>query len=174
MAINKKDADLVKSMLSPGEKVALTVRQRKFGPGGTLIAPTSVIVTDKRIIIVNRTALGIKKDYENIIYSRVTSVRLEHGIMSSSVFVRVEGYDTDKGLLAGSGKQEGEIEGLRNDEAKFLVEFINNKITEANTTGEDVHEIEKPKKDAHIFCRKCGAPLELDSKFCSKCGAKVK
>lgn len=171
MAIEQEDASLVKSMLIPGETIAMTVRQRKFMPGGSVITPTSVVVTDRRLIIVNRAAMGIRKDFESIAYNRITSVRIEHGLVSSTVFVRVEGYDTDRGLLNGSGKQEGEIDTLKNKEARELADYINARIAEQET-DEDRQggsSSQAPSK----FCEKCGARLDPGAKFCGSCGAKV-
>ncbi len=56
-----------------------------------------MIVTNKRIIIINRATLGIRKDFETIPFTQITSVRLEKGIISSSVFVRVMGFDRTRG-----------------------------------------------------------------------------
>src|SRR5271169_2472068 len=105
MNVDPNDLKAVQKILWPGEHVEGTVMQRRVGPGGSVTVPTSVIATDKRIIIVNRATLGLRHDYEVIPYSTISSVRLEHGIISSSVFIRVNGYDTDKGLLK-NGKQE--------------------------------------------------------------------
>lgn len=127
MAVNPEEAALVKDLLEPGEEVELTVRQRRVGPGGSLVTPSSVVATNKKIILVNRATLGLRKDYEVIPYLRVTSVRLEKGVISSSVFIRVEGYDRDKGLLK-NGKEEGEIDGMNNRDAKALCELVNEKL----------------------------------------------
>ncbi len=129
MAIEQEDVNLVKNSLWPDEVVELTARQRRVGPGGSVITPTSVIATNKRLLIVNKEVLGLRKDIESINYSQITSVRFEKGIISSSVFVRVEGYDTDTGFLKGTGKQEGEIDGLNNTDAAELADCIEKKIS---------------------------------------------
>lgn len=170
MSINQKDVALVKEMLLPGEKVGCTVRQRKYAPGGSLITPTSLIATNERIIIINRENLGIRKDYEIIAYDKVTSVRVEHGVINSTIFVRIAGYDTDKGLLAGTNKQEGEIAGLKHKDAQDLIEYLNARVAEAN----GITAAEKTQQGgAARFCSKCGTPVSLGAKFCSKCGAKL-
>jgi hypothetical protein len=169
MAVDPEDANLVKKLLFDGEGVELTVKQRRVGPGGSVITPTSVVATNMRIIIVNRATLGIRKDYEAIPYKQIASVRLENGIISSSVFIRVQGYDTDKGLLK-NGRQEGEIDGLRNKDAVALSSFISKKISP--TVG-DAGKDPDSGTGGHRYCTNCGAEYEEGTKFCSRCGAKL-
>ncbi len=168
MAIDPEDLKLVKSMLFPGEDVAMTVRQRKFLSGGSIINPTSVIVTDRRIIIINRMSAGLRKDYEVIAYGRITSVRMEKGFVSSNVFVRVEGYDTDVGLLHGSGKEEGEIDGLTHNAAQQLVDYLNKKVAGSGAGNSGTAAPQGKTR----FCSSCGAKIPADAKFCNSCGAK--
>ncbi|MDE1865900.1 MAG: PH domain-containing protein [Candidatus Micrarchaeota archaeon] len=170
MNVDPGDASLVKDILWQGEQIKGTFKQRRIGPGGSVTVPTSVIVTDNRIIIVNRATLGFRKDYEVIPYAKITSVRLEAGIISSSVFVRVEGYDRDTGLLK-NGKEEGEIDGLHNKDARELADFVNAKL------GEELPNQQGTYLDSnvggYVFCSKCGTKNTASSKFCTKCGAKL-
>jgi hypothetical protein len=170
MAVNQEDLRLVKSQLWPDEVVEITVRQRRVGPGGSVITPTSVVGTDKRVIIINKTSMGIRKDFEIIPYDEIASVRFEHGVISSSVFIRVRGFDTDRGLLE-SGRQEGEIDGLNNKDAAVLSDFLNRKISDeasAKTTLSDDR-----KGGLYVYCSNCGARMSASAKFCSKCGNKL-
>lgn len=169
MAVDKNDVKAVEKLLSENEVVDLTVKQRRVGPGGSVITPTSVVATNMRIIIVNRATLGIRKDYEAIMYKQIASVRLEHGIISSTVFIRVQGYDMDKGLLK-RGKEEGEIDGLRNKDAVALSNYINKRLS-----GNIESAVNAPDNQtgAYIYCANCGTQCKTDAKFCSKCGAKL-
>lgn len=171
MAVDQDDVNAVKNILWSDETVGVTVRQRRIGPGGAITTPTSVIATDKRIIILNRASLGIRQDYEVIPYKQIASVRLEHGIISSSVFIRVQGYDKDQGLLK-NGKEEGEIDGLNNAEAQALSDFINRKLEDSGDGGS---EPEGSNSDAGAFtyCAKCGTKNLSSAKYCSKCGARL-
>ncbi|MDE1874179.1 MAG: PH domain-containing protein [Candidatus Micrarchaeota archaeon] len=168
MAVNDEDVKAAKSILWPDEKVEVTVRQRRIGPGGSATAPTSVLATDKRIIILNRATLGIRQDYEAIPYRQITSVRLEHGMISSSVFVRVMGYDRDQGLLK-NGKEEGEIDGLSNSDAKTLADYLNRKLEDAEQEPESSNA--DAGSEVAVYCSKCGAKNQPGSKYCSRCGA---
>ena len=174
MGVDQGEVNAAKGILWPNERVDVTVKQR-LNPalGGSVITPTSVIATDKRLIILNRASLRFRTDYEVIPYRQISSVRLEHGIVSSTVFIRVQGYDQDKGLLK-NGKQEGEIDGLQNKEAQELADYINKKLE----AMEDVAEGEVSGQNdsgigAYSYCGKCGAKNPSGSKFCGKCGAKL-
>jgi len=168
MAISAEEMKLVEGILVPGEEPIISVMQRRVGPGGSVTTPTTVVATDKRVIIINRASLGIRKDYEAIPYKQIASVRLEHGIISSSVFIRVEGYDTDKGLLK-NGRQEGEIDGLRNNDAKELSDEINRRILSVTDSGES-----STGGTGSLFCTKCGAKNASGANFCAKCGQPLK
>ncbi len=171
MNVDQDELNAVKDILWQGEQVRGTFRQRAIGPGGSITVPTSVVVTDNRLIIVNRATLGFRKDYEVIPYPKITSVRLERGIMSSTVFIRVEGYDRDKGLLKG-GKEEGEIDGLRNNDAKDLADFVNSKIDQGAEPKQGETDLGSG-SGGYVFCSKCGAKNLGSSKFCTGCGAKL-
>lgn len=167
MAIDQAEVNSIREILWPDEKVLITVRQRRIGPGGSVTVPTSVIATDKRVIIVNKATLGIRKDYESIPYGQITSVRLEHGIISSSVFIRVQGYSRETGLLK-SGKEEGEIDGLNNRDASSLADHINQILDNIAFAG-----VQHPQAAPSLFCTKCGGKNTVGSTFCAKCGTKI-
>ena len=172
MHIDQADAKSVANTLWPGERIVGTVKQRRIGPGGSVTVPSSIVLTDKRVLIVNRATLGIRHDYEVIPYSAITSVRLEQGIISSSVFIRVLGYDTDKGLLK-NGKQEGEIDGLRRNDANELSSYINFKLGQRTAPASE-ERTPDANVGGYIFCRKCGTKNPAGSNFCSGCGAPLK
>ncbi len=177
MAVDLKEAEAVKGLLWPDEVVEETVKQRMLGPGGAVTTPTSVIGTNMRLIIVNRATLGLRKDYEVIPYRQITSVRLEHGIISSSVFIRVQGYDRDKGLLK-NGKEEGEIDGLHSKDANELADYLNKKISQGGAEPQpQARAEEKAQADssigAYVYCSNCGYKDSVGAKFCDNCGAKL-
>jgi hypothetical protein len=174
MNVDATELKLARKILWPDEDVMGTVKQRRIGPGGSVVTPTTVVVTNKRLIIINRASMGLRQDYEVVPYTAIVSVRLEHGIISSTIFIRVQGYDADKGLLS-SGKQEGEIDGLRNKDAVELSDFINKQIEDrldvkAKIEGDVEGNIDTA-PGAYIFCNNCGTKNGASAKFCSKCGA---
>lgn len=171
MDIDQGDVKAVQKILWPGEKVVGTVMQRRVGPGGSVTVPTSVIATDRRIIILNRATLGLRNDYEVIPYNTISSVRLEHGIISSSVFIRVQGYDSERGLLK-NGRQEGEIDGLRNSDALELANLINLKLQGMSKALDPQQGYQDEGVGGYVFCPKCGAKNKSGSNFCINCGTK--
>jgi len=171
MQVDPEELKTVQSLLWQGEQVRGTVKQRKIGPGGSITVPTSVVLTDTRLIIVNRATLGFRKDYEVIPYSKITSVRLEKGLISSTVFIRVLGYDNDQGLLK-NGREEGEIDGLHNEDAKELSDFINEKMGQMDEQGHQETYLDSG-VGGYTFCSKCGTKNLSSSKFCTGCGAKL-
>jgi hypothetical protein len=171
MQVDPDELKTVKDILWQGEQVRGTFRQRMIGPGGSVTVPTSVIVTDSRVIIVNRATLGFRKDYEVIPYSKITSVRLEKGIISSTVFIRVLGYDRDQGLLK-HGREEGEIDGLHNNDAKDLADFLNAKMGDEDQSKPQGAYVDSG-VGGYTFCSKCGTKNLSSSKFCIGCGAKL-
>ena len=161
MGMDKKEVLGVASLLWPDETAEFTVKQKRIGPGGAPFNPTSVVCTDKRIIIINRSTFGMRKDYEMIMYSHVVNVRLERGLFSASVILRIAGGSTGRGFL-GVGKEEGEADGLRFRDAQLLADFINKKVivTETGETG------------PHKYCLFCGAWNPKSAEYCSNCGVK--
>lgn len=172
MAVDNAEVQAAKGVLWPDEKVEVTVTQRRIGPGGSITTPTTVLATDKRIIILNRASFGIRQDYEVIPYKQITSVRLEHGIVSSSVFIRVMGYDRDKGLLK-NGREEGEIDGLRNRDAQDLTDYLSRRL-QRDTSGQAGGNADSGHSGAYVFCTKCGAKNDASANFCGKCGTKLR
>jgi hypothetical protein len=177
MTVKADDIQGVKKILDDGEVVTITATQRRVGPGGALLTPTTIVCTNMRIIIMNRATLGFRNDYESIPYRQITSVRLENGIINGSVFIRVQGYDRDKGLLK-NGREEGEIDGLRLNDARLIADYINKMMGRfgGGMTSGPMDQFKTPAATSDsdtVFCSKCGAPNKKGSAFCSKCGAKI-
>jgi hypothetical protein len=176
MLVDPVEVNIVRKVLWPEETVEGTVKQKRIGFGGDLINPTTIVVTDKRIIIINRATMGFRQDYQVIPYNAITSVRLEHGIRSSSIYVRVQGFSTEQGNER-AGDQEGEIDGLRNNEAEELTDFINKKL-ETRYDAQAEIETETEQKMEHvdsvpgkfIYCTNCGTKNISTAKFCTSCG----
>ncbi|MDE1823350.1 MAG: PH domain-containing protein, partial [Candidatus Micrarchaeota archaeon] len=80
MAVNQGDVERVKGLLTPDEKIIMTASQSRMAPGGNRVVPSFIVATDRRVIMVNRSALGLRGDYESIPYEKITEVRLDKGI----------------------------------------------------------------------------------------------
>lgn len=115
----------IKEMLNPDEKVLLVARQSRIKPGGSLHTPNIIYATDRRIIIRDPYMLGIKENVVDIPYDIVTSVKLERGLLSSTIRFKAPGLmsSTKLGmmdsLIDGEDDQGGIIEAIPKDKAQI-------------------------------------------------------
>ena len=120
----------IKETLNPDEKVLLVARQSRIKPGGSLHTPNIIYATDRRIIIRDPYMLGIKENVVDIPYDIVTSVKLERGLLSSTIRFKAPGLmsSTKLGmmdsLIDGEDDQGGIIEAIPKDKAQDLLEII--------------------------------------------------
>src|SRR5215216_553367 len=120
----------IKEMLNPDEKVLLVARQSRIKPGGSLHTPNIIYATDRRIIIRDPYMLGIKENVVDIPYDIVTSVKLEKGLLSSTIRFKAAGLvsSTKLGMMDsivdGEDDQGGIIEAIPKDKAQDLLEII--------------------------------------------------
>jgi hypothetical protein len=120
----------ITEMLNPDEKVLLVARQSRIKPGGSLHTPNIIYATDRRIIIRDPYMLGIKENVVDIPYDIVTSVKLEKGLLSSTIRFKAAGLvsSTKLGmmdsLIDGEDDQGGIIEAIPKDKAQDLLEII--------------------------------------------------
>ena len=181
----------IRELLGPNEQIEAQATQRRWGPGGDLTTPITLIATDQKLIIINRTRLGMRKDYEIVQYTNIVGTKMIHGFISSSIIIRIRGYK----ITTKSNKDE--IDGFVSGEAKSLVDFINRRIgstpgagsaqsstasapTAASSTApspqpngaENVGVKISPRGDIE-YCPACGARNIAGSKFCSSCGKKM-
>ena len=120
----------ITEMLNPDEKVLLVARQSRIKPGGSLHTPNVIYATDRRLIIRDPYMLGIKENVVDIPYDIVTSVKLEKGLLSSTIRFKAPGLlsSTKLGMMDsmidGEDDQGGIIEAIPKDKAQDLVEII--------------------------------------------------
>jgi hypothetical protein len=117
--------------LDQDEKVRFVAKQSRMRPGGSALAtPNIVFATDKRIIIRNPTMLGMRENIEDIPYDRMTSVKLEKGIFSSTILIRAPGLSEmsrvskNSGLIAWGRGEDGQIDALSKDKGERLFTII--------------------------------------------------
>ena len=127
--------------LDQDEKVRLVAKQSRMRPGGSVLAtPNIVFATDKRIIIRNPTMLGMRENIEDIPYDKMTSVKLEKGIFSSTVLIRAPGLSEmsrvskSSGLIAWGRGEDGQIDALSKDKGERLFTIIREGIGGAKKT----------------------------------------
>jgi Bacterial PH domain len=130
---NRNDLDEVNKineMLNPDEKVLLVATQSKIKPGGSYFTPNTIYATDRRIIIRDPYMLGIKANVVDIPYDIITSLKLEKGLLSSTIRFKAPGLmsSTKLGMMdsiiEGEDDQTGIIEAISKDKAEDLLEII--------------------------------------------------
>lgn len=121
----------IANRLGQDEKVRFVAKQSRMKPGGSALAtPNIVFATDRRIIIRNPTMLGMRENIEDIPYDKMTSVKLEKGIFSSTVLIRVPGLSEmsrvskHSGLIAWGRGEDGQIDALPRDKGERLFTII--------------------------------------------------
>ena len=75
----------ISEMLNADERVLLVAKQSRIKPGGSHFTPNIIYATDRRIIIRDPYMLGIKENVIDIPYDIITSIKLEKGLLSSTI-----------------------------------------------------------------------------------------
>jgi hypothetical protein len=141
----------ISDILNPDEKVLLVAKQSRIKPGGSKLTPNIVYATDKRIIIRDPYMLGMRENIVDIPYDIITSVKLEKGILSSTIRFRAPGLVSSSrlgmidGLIDGEHDQDGKIDAIPKDKAEKLLETIREGMqgpkTKANTNMNQQQQI---------------------------------
>src|SRR5574341_2007411 len=105
---NLNEIKKISEMLNPNEEVLVVACQSRVRPCGSAVTPNIIYATNNRIIIRDPYMLGIKENIVDIPYDVITSVKLDKGLLSSTI--RFEAP-----ALVGS-KQLGMIDGIVNKE----------------------------------------------------------
>ena len=128
----------IANRLDQDEKVRFVAKQSRMKPGGSALAtPNIVFATDKRIIIRNPTMLGMRENIEYIPYDKMTSVKLEKGVFSSTILIRAPGLSEmsrvskHSGLIAWGRGEDGQIDALPKDKGEQLFTVIREGIDRA-------------------------------------------
>jgi Bacterial PH domain/Short C-terminal domain len=130
----------IASRLDQDEKVRFVAKQSRMKPGGSALAtPNIIFATDKRVIIRNPTMLGMRENIEDIPYDKMTSVKLEKGVFSSTILIRAPGLSemsrVSSGLLAWGRGEDGQIDALSKDKGERLFSIIREGIDEAKKSS---------------------------------------
>jgi hypothetical protein len=75
----------VQNILEPDERVLLAFQEA--GLGGKLTGLESIFVTDRRVIKMRPKTLGLRADIMDYRYKDMASVRLNKGMLRSSIFI---------------------------------------------------------------------------------------
>ena len=80
-----QEIKMIHEMLNPNEEVLVVARQSRVRPGGSAVTPNIIYATNKRIIIRDPYMLGIKENIVDIPFDVITSVKLDNGLLSSTI-----------------------------------------------------------------------------------------
>jgi hypothetical protein len=133
----------ISEMLNPNEEVLVVARRIK--PGGSAVTPNIIYATNKRIIIRDPYMMGIKENIVDIPYDVITSVKLEKGLLSSTIRFEAPALIGSKrlgmidGIVSGENDQEGLIEAVPKRKAEDVVQVIRSGIHNASF---DINEIQ--------------------------------
>jgi Bacterial PH domain len=126
----KGEINKITDMLNPDEKILLVARQSRIKPGGSYFTPNTIYATDRRIIIRDPYMLGLKANIIDIPYDIITSLKLEKGLLSSTIRFKAPGLMSSNKLgmmdsiVEGEDDPTGIIEAISKDKAEDLLEII--------------------------------------------------
>jgi Bacterial PH domain/Short C-terminal domain len=136
-----KEINKISEMLNPDEKVLLVARQSKIKPGGSYFTPNTIYATDRRLLIRDPYMLGLKANVVDIPYDIITSLKLEKGVLSSTIRFKAAGLmsSTKLGMMdsiiEGEDDQTGVIEAIPKDKAEDLLEIIRSGMNDARRSA---------------------------------------
>ena len=93
-------------------------------PGGSVFTPNAIIVTDKKVIIRNPSALGMRQKLEYYQYDQIVDVKLERGALSAALEINVPGSFED-----------ARIDAVPKDQAEQILRFMADGVKKAKQAG---------------------------------------
>lgn len=141
------EIEKIEKILNSDEKVLLVARESRLLPGGSALTPNTVIATDKRVIIRDPYMLGLKSELIDIPYDVITSVKLQKGILTSTILFEAPTLVNKSKLglmdenIGGEDDHGAVIEALPKDKAEELLEIIRRRMKH-NSTGEATSSID--------------------------------
>ncbi|MCV0401001.1 MAG: PH domain-containing protein [Nitrosopumilus sp.] len=113
----QSEIERVKQILEVAEIIKTVARQSKVMPGGSLVTPNIIFATDKRLIIRDPTALGLRAGMDSIPYSQINKIHLQKGAFTSEIVVDVGRFEGDnrKKIQAIPKKKASEILAIINE-----------------------------------------------------------
>lgn len=112
----------IKTFLEAAEVIKAVARQSKFMPGGKLITPRTIFATNKRLIIRDPNALGLRADLDSIPYSQINNIKLEKGAFTSEIRIKSGQFEND---------EQGFIPAIPKKKASKILGIINEYIRES-------------------------------------------
>jgi hypothetical protein len=146
---------MTKKEENPDERVLLVARQSRLKPGGSHFTPNIIYATDRRIIIRDPYMLGIKENVVDIPYDIITSIKLEKGLLSSTIRFKAPALmsSTRLGMMdsivdGGEDKDPGGIiEAIPKNKADDLIEIIRSGMQSSGISKSAPSKKQKPSSE---------------------------
>ena len=125
-----QEIEKIKEMLNPNEVVIMVAHQSRILPGGSYITPNTIYATNRRIIMRDPYMLGIKENIIDIPYDVITSVKVEKGLLSSTIRFEAPALVGSRrlgmihGIISGETDNEGVFQAIPKRKAEDLVQVI--------------------------------------------------
>ena len=135
------EIEKVKDFLDPNETVHIVAKQTRRKPGGAvMLAPNSIIVTDRRLIIRNPSMGGLRKSMQDFPYDKIIGIKLQKGIFTSTIDITTSGMGTSSkpnhfGSRWGKG-EDNAIDGIEKNKGDEIVKFVRIKMEEIKNANQ--------------------------------------
>src|ERR671912_791540 len=164
-----EEINKIAEMLNPDEKILLVARQSRIKPGGSHFTPNIIYATDRRIIVRDPYMLGIKENVVDIPYDIITSIKLEKGLLSSTIRFKAPGImsSTKLGMIDsivdGEDDQGGIIEAISKDKAQDLLEMIRSGMHSTTNRKSAPSKNQKPNEllESKEYTRPSNQPMSI-------------
>jgi hypothetical protein len=156
----------IQRILSEGEQILLIAKQSRYAPGGSMITPSSIYVTNLRVIWRNPTMFGLKKNYTDVDFSDISNIRMNSGVFSTEIYLKTRNL-SDEIVLPAIDKQDAEQVNI------IIRKIIRGESSKQQSNREFTHTITKEKEIIiKIRCRYCGNTYEETLDKCPQCGGR--
>ena len=140
--VDEKEAEKIKDRLDEGEVIVMSVRQSRVKPGGAAVVnPSTIFLTDKRVIIRSPTKMGLGEHIEEYFYHQITNIKLEKGMLSAALVFHIPGMTElskmGRGAALWGKNSDGTIDAIPKKVAEKMYNFIREKIEEAKKQKEE-------------------------------------
>jgi hypothetical protein len=172
----------IRDMLLASEQVIFIASQSRVHPGGSLLTPYSIYITNMRMLFKSPKWYGMKADILDINYKDIFTVMLKQGVFSTQLYFRTR-FSNHKVKLPGLDKKTAQrINQLIQQGVRGELPGQNVKPNLAEVTQTPMQEIaiqvaEKLEPDIlaenPASCRYCNCSTILASKFCHQCGMSI-
>ncbi len=154
----------IQRILSEGERILLIAKQSRFAPGGSMITPSSIYVTNQRVIWRNPTMLGLKKNYIDVDFSDISNIRMNSGVFSTEIYLKTRNL-SDEIVLPAIDKEDAEQVNI------IIRRGIRGESSKQQSNREFTHSITKEKEVIiKVRCQYCKNTYEETLDKCPICG----